>query len=646
MSLIKYILICYKSYLWLIMAVYLISCSHQPITVNYFPEKVITTPDSLTTIKWSFENADRVKVRGIDRYFYSSDSLLARIFEPRKYNVTAYQGNVDSLVKTCLVTFSNDASTVDYSEPGEKPAIKNNTKEVTKKNTQIVTISPSYSPSEYFIGMTDAASDVMPVKFKVMRTINSPDDKEFTARFVLLDKNGNHIYGLPEKLEEEFVLSAENVCGNEYKIFYDRIPAKEVYNPREPENVDIGILLDNSAVAQSNQLILFYLKEFASRLYQGDKISFSFFNQSFGNEISLSPYEDAVSKISAISIPDNTGSLNGLYRATLNAVNTLKSGMNKTKALVILTYYDDNCSVSFDINDCANYARENGIPVYVIAIGNAVRSYYLKYLTDMTGGKLYFQFDDELGYISDILTEISLSLRYYYEFKVSKNTSSHECLELVTNVKAKAGEYELQDELNTVLKPYSKYSFPQSICTFDKNSITISQEFHPIFESLASILKDNSNSEIQLIGHTSDEGTVGFGKDLSLRRAEEARKLLVSKGVDPSQIKLRSEGSAKPNFTFIKSSWQEYYNRRVEIRWLDPSILPYEIEVQSAESETQAYELLSLWEKRGQKAYFERYMQGDLPYYKVKLWGYATIEAARQAAKSLSAKYRANLTVE
>lgn len=646
MSLEKYRIKNHMIFLWLIIAVYLVSCSPQPITVNYFPKKIITTSDSLTTIRWSFENADRVAVRGIDRYFSADDSIMARVFQPKKYEVTAYQGNVDSLVNTCLVTFPGSYTENETAAVGEKTETPNNTKEKAKKPAQQVTISPSYSPSDFFIGMIEGSSDIIPVKFKVMRTINSGADKEITVRFVLLDKNGNNIFGLKKELDDDFTVSAENVCGNDYKIFYDKIVVTEQYDPKSPDNIDLGILLDNSAVAQSNQLILFYIKEFASRLYQGDNISFSFFNQNFGDEIALTPSDDAVSLLSNINIPENAGSLNGLYRATLNAVNTLKSGKNKTKALVILTYYDDNCSVSFDINDCAQYAIENNIPVYVIAVGNAVRSYYLKYLTDMTGGKLYFQFDDELGYISDILTEISLSLRYFYEFKVSKNTSSYECLELVTNVKAIAGKYELQDELNTVLKPYSKYSFPQSICTFDKNSITINSDFHPIFESLANMLKDNPKSEIQLIGHTFDEGTTGFGKDLSLRRSEEARKLLISKGVDPNQIKLRSEGSEKPNFSFIKSTWQEYFNRRVEIRWLDPSILPYEIEVQNAESETQAYDLLSLWEKRGQKAYFDRYMQGDLPYYKVKLWGYSTLESARQAAKSLSAKYRTNLTAE
>lgn len=635
----------YRNFLWLIIAVYLYSCSPKPITVNYFPNKIIAGKDSIATIRWSFENADRVKVSGLEGDFSSTDSLSTYLDGPKKYNVVAYRGNVDSLINSCLVLLRDYDISMTDKDKEPKKGIENINKIKNKNIVQQITISPSYSPSEYFIGMINSTLNIMPVKFKVMRTINLPGEKEINVRFVMLDKNGNHIYDLINTQKDEFKVSAENECGN-YKIYYDKTELKEENNPRTPDNIDLGIILDNSAVAQNNQIILFYLKEFVSRLYLGDNISFSFFNQAYSSDLGLIPAENAVNEISKLTIPENSGSLNGLYRATLNAINVLKAGENQSKALVIITYFDDNCSISFDINDCAQYALDNNIPVYVIAVGSAVKSYYLKYLTDITGGRLYFQFEDELADISDILTEISLSQRFYYEFKVSKYTSSSECVELTTNISVKDGEYILSDVLNTVLKPYSKYSFPQSICTFDKNSITISNDFNLIFESLAAILKDNPANEIQLIGHTFDEGAIGFGKDLSLRRAEEARKMLINKGANPDKIKIKSEGSGRPNFTFIKSNWQEYYNRRVEVRWLDPSVLPYEIDVEDADSESQAFDLMTLWEKRGQKAYFDRYMNGDMPVYKVKLWGYPTIEAAQLAAKTLNTKYKSKLTVE
>ncbi len=638
----KYDRINHRLYLWLIIALYVVSCAPLPITVRYFPNKLVAGKDSTATIKWSFDNADRVRVKGIDTWFKPTDSLMVRVDNPMKYNVIAYQGDVDSLINTCIVSMRGENEPDGYkglSEVRKDEAVKR------KGNVQQIKLTPSMSNTDYFIGLDDSRTSFSPVTFKVMRTIYGTGDKEIAVRFVLLDQYGNHLHNAIKKNKDKFIINAENKCDN-FNIFFEDLVKSENYDSISPDNADLSIILDNSAVAQSNQMVLFYIREFFSRLFPGDNISFSFFNQNYGGELGLSPCEDAVKKLSALSIPDNTGTLNGLYRASLNAVNSLKNGRNKTKALIILTYYDDNSSISFDINDCAQYARDNDIPVYVIALGSAVRSYYLKYLTDLTGGRLYFLFDDELENISDILTEISLSLRYYYELKLPNTTNSNECLEMTTNIFANIGDFKLTEKLNTVLKPYGKFSFPQSLCTFEKNSFKINPDFNIIFESLAKILQDNPQSEIQLTGHSFDEGTTGFGKDLSMRRAEEARKKLVDHGVNPDQVKLKDEGSAKPNFLFIQNPWQEFYNRRVEIRWLDPSILPYEIYAEDAKSETDAFDLIYKWEKRGQKAYFDRYMQGDIPYYKVKLWGYSKLEDARKAAKTLSAKYKTALTVE
>lgn len=74
----------------------------------------------------------------------------------------------------------------------------------------------------------------------------------------------------------------------------------------------------------------------------------------------------------------------------------------------------------------------------------------------------------------------------------------------------------------------------------------------------------DAKTEIIVQGHTDAQGTDELNRELSLRRAEAVRELLVSKGVDGTRIKAEGAGESQPIASNATSEGRAN-NRRVEI---------------------------------------------------------------------------------
>jgi hypothetical protein len=97
----------------------------------------------------------------------------------------------------------------------------------------------------------------------------------------------------------------------------------------------------------------------------------------------------------------------------------------------------------------------------------------------------------------------------------------------------------------------------------------------------------------------------------------------------------------------IANTAQEFQlNRRVEFRWLDPQLLPYELVTTYVWSETEALRELRRWQDRGFNAYIEEVMIEQRPAFRIKLWGYATRQQAEAAARTITQRYKARVTIE
>jgi outer membrane protein OmpA-like peptidoglycan-associated protein len=101
--------------------------------------------------------------------------------------------------------------------------------------------------------------------------------------------------------------------------------------------------------------------------------------------------------------------------------------------------------------------------------------------------------------------------------------------------------------------------------TFDTDSAIVRPGLYSEIERIANILIKYPDTVIQVEGHTDSTGSESYNMDLSARRAEAVKNLLVQKGVDPSRILTLAFGESK-SIASNDSDYGRAQNRRVEIK--------------------------------------------------------------------------------
>lgn len=103
-----------------------------------------------------------------------------------------------------------------------------------------------------------------------------------------------------------------------------------------------------------------------------------------------------------------------------------------------------------------------------------------------------------------------------------------------------------------------------SEASFDFDRSEIKPEFKPTLDKVASVLRDDPNVRITIIGFTDSVGSDDYNQRLSERRAQATANYLISRGVSASQILARGLGEAEPRASNATADGRAQ-NRRVEI---------------------------------------------------------------------------------
>lgn len=99
---------------------------------------------------------------------------------------------------------------------------------------------------------------------------------------------------------------------------------------------------------------------------------------------------------------------------------------------------------------------------------------------------------------------------------------------------------------------------------FDFDSSTLRAQARENLTKLASIMGEDDDTDLLIVGHTDSVGDERYNRDLSLRRAQSAANFLINQGIDQSRIQIEGRGESEPiadNDT--EAGRQE--NRRVEV---------------------------------------------------------------------------------
>ncbi|MFV8749248.1 OmpA family protein [Nannocystaceae bacterium ST9] len=99
---------------------------------------------------------------------------------------------------------------------------------------------------------------------------------------------------------------------------------------------------------------------------------------------------------------------------------------------------------------------------------------------------------------------------------------------------------------------------------FDYNSATIKSESHELLDEVVTILTDNPDIDLlDVVGHTSSEGSDNINLKLSKDRAAAVKDYLVGKGIDAKRLSSQGKGEKEPIADNETDEGKEK-NRRVE----------------------------------------------------------------------------------
>lgn len=106
-------------------------------------------------------------------------------------------------------------------------------------------------------------------------------------------------------------------------------------------------------------------------------------------------------------------------------------------------------------------------------------------------------------------------------------------------------------------------TFPSGLL-YDFDSSAIRPEAAVHLRSLAGSLREYPDTELLIVGHTDATGSASYNEDLSVRRADAARRFLVAQGIPSSRIHVSGRGEWEPLATNETAAGRQA-NRRIEV---------------------------------------------------------------------------------
>jgi len=102
---------------------------------------------------------------------------------------------------------------------------------------------------------------------------------------------------------------------------------------------------------------------------------------------------------------------------------------------------------------------------------------------------------------------------------------------------------------------------------FAQGKAVIDPKSYSELDEVVQMMKENTRMEIQLEGHTDNQGSSKLNMELSQNRVDAVKKYMVSKGIAKDRIKTKAFGGSKPLSNEMTQEARAL-NRRVEMRIL------------------------------------------------------------------------------
>lgn len=482
-------------------------------------------------------------------------------------------------------------------------------------------------PSSYLRGVSSDTT-VRPHTLRVLGTRR--DGEDVRVRLAVLDSLGNLLPVATTKLSVTADLRCRDVAPT-------RMIATTLEDVRSNAGGTTVILCDNSLLAGSRpRAIVSSLRDVLPTLSPQDSVAVVIFDHDI---LELTPLTTPLSAAEAC-VPEAVPEPDGLC-ASFAAIRTglaMTADHTGPRTVILITESDDNASFLTSTGDIVRRARELDATIHVLRIGTQSRAFPYRYISSATGGRLTSLPLNRVGDVGAAVRELIYGAATFVDVRLQVGSvplgSCGESAWLVCNIEDLAAATPVRsDSILLSLSDLEYRTSPTFVATFADTTDVGIRNFYPLLATMAEEMIADSTLRIELIGHVSDDIT--SNADVRAReRAGFIRDFLNAYGVRKSQMQIRSEGSRRPLYVFQNDGTQRLMNNRVEARILAPETYPYTVTVNQVETEEMAYAEVRRWEKQNFKAYFELLIVNRAPVYRVKLWGFRTIEEAQKAAAS------------
>ncbi len=298
------------------------------------------------------------------------------------------------------------------------------------------------------------------------------------------------------------------------------------------------------------------------------------------------------------------GGATALIDAAYIGVKQLQKSKDYNKKVIILfTDGYENASM-FSKFDLLTEAMRDKIEINIIGFGNEVNEEYLMSLAYNTGGMYVHLYDTKD--LRKVFRDVDFKRKHYYKIKfktqvqgkhlaflqLCQDQFKHDSVwipfdnsaekqpindrNLVLPVKPqeiKLTQFnQLKIPINPVLKPvqnkkitndFQGITFPN--IQFATNSDVIVSSEQKGIDEIYDFMRKYPHVFLEINGHTDNVGTPEFNLDLSKRRAEAAKKLIVKRGIAPGRIVTKGFGATKP-IAPNETEEGKAKNRRIEFK--------------------------------------------------------------------------------
>lgn len=597
----------------------LVSCSSnkelQKITIESFLNDIAINEGDSALIKWDVKNADSVYLMGMEQVFYPIDSVFLSPLNDTTYSIVAVNP-IDTQRIDVHIFVNHPAKEVQTGA------------EIIKKKFD----EPSLEISDYLKGMLPSSVRFNLKNLKIIRT--DLTDNALILNILPIDEFGNFITNLNL---DSLNLSLEAISYG-MKMSFNQKLIKENKFADTSHQVSIHFLIETSLASYELSKVGEQVRKAIGNFDNTSRVSLASFNQNLEMHIDNKPSQQAFAGFLASDLkPSGTAAYSSAIISTLQRIK--ESNDPRDNIIVLLAYSEENSSITSTLDEALKIAASMHIPIYVLTLSRDCKSYQMNAIAGASGGRLYSIETNDFDKISNIISEIYYGQKVNYQYRLSFLNEIKNYPDLRIDASVYCNQKFIDDSKKFYVQIPDIYVPYQLLSIFDYASNALPQIYFPKLSELANLLKNNPNSIIEITAYSYFEIDSAEDYTLALERAKNVMQILIDSGANPEQIRIKSRGNENPLYYLPTKEWQMSYNRRAEIRWLDPELLPFEIVAQTAISESDALSKVENWEKLGFRSYYQRYIINNDVQYKVKIWGYSTEKDAQNEIKKLQERF-------